>query len=59
MSKNYSIVVQKPGEAIKQEVPIPVLRDGYILVKVVAVALNPTDWQHIDFWTTTGCHVSL
>jgi NADPH:quinone reductase-like Zn-dependent oxidoreductase len=57
MSQNYAIVVQKPGEAAKQEVPIPKLRDDYILVKVVAVALNPTDWKHIDFLTSKGCHV--
>jgi NADPH:quinone reductase-like Zn-dependent oxidoreductase len=25
----------------------PKLRDDYILVKTVAVALNPTDWKHI------------
>jgi NADPH:quinone reductase-like Zn-dependent oxidoreductase len=58
MSTNYAIVVQKPGESAKQEVPIPKLRDDYILVKVVAVALNPTDWKHIDFLTSKGCHVS-
>ncbi len=28
--------------------PVPGLRDDYILVKTVAVAINPTDWQHID-----------
>jgi NADPH:quinone reductase-like Zn-dependent oxidoreductase len=27
-----------------QIVPIPTLRDDYILVKVETVALNPTDW---------------
>jgi hypothetical protein len=27
-----------------QDVPLPTLRDGYILVKVNAIALNPTDW---------------
>ncbi|QDS74066.1 hypothetical protein FKW77_009410 [Venturia effusa] len=27
--------------------PVPKLRPDYILVKVVAVALNPTDWKHI------------
>jgi NADPH:quinone reductase-like Zn-dependent oxidoreductase len=58
MSKNYAIVVQKPGEAAKDEVPVPKLRDDYILVKVAAVALNPTDWKHIDFLTSKGCHVS-
>ena len=27
-----------------QDVPLPKLRDDYVLVKVNAVALNPTDW---------------
>ncbi|EME42459.1 hypothetical protein DOTSEDRAFT_134111 [Dothistroma septosporum NZE10] len=31
-----------------QEVPVPALRDDYILCKVHCVALNPTDWKHID-----------
>lgn len=34
--------------------PIPKLRDEYILVKTVAVVLNPTDWKHIDFLATEG-----
>jgi NADPH:quinone reductase-like Zn-dependent oxidoreductase len=33
---------------------IPALRDDYILVKVVAIALNPTDWKHIDFLAPVG-----
>ncbi|KXX73826.1 Protein TOXD [Madurella mycetomatis] len=45
-----------------QEVPIPAVRYGYILVKVKAVALNPTDWKHIDIaappGTTVGCDFS-
>ncbi|KAF2187417.1 putative zinc-binding oxidoreductase ToxD [Zopfia rhizophila CBS 207.26] len=28
-------------------VPTPKLRDDYILVKTIAVGLNPTDWQHV------------
>lgn len=31
-------------QAEVQEVPIPQIRDDYLLVKVKAVALNPTDW---------------
>ena len=27
-----------------QEVPVPKLRDDYVLCKVNCVALNPTDW---------------
>ena len=34
--------------------PKPSLRNDYILVKTVAVALNPTDWKHIDLMPTAG-----
>ncbi|KAB8291214.1 hypothetical protein EYC80_009901 [Monilinia laxa] len=36
------------GKASLQPIPIPRLRDEYILVKTIAVALNPTDWQTVD-----------
>lgn len=58
MSKNHAVVVQKPGEAQVQETSIPKLRDDYILVKTKAVALNPTDWKHVDFLTSKGARVS-
>ncbi|KAJ4245018.1 hypothetical protein NW762_014225 [Fusarium torreyae] len=44
-----AIVYVEKGKATIQEVPRPKLRDDYILVKVHAVGLNPTDWKHIDF----------
>lgn len=28
---------------------IGIVRDDYILIKVEAVALNPTDWKHVTF----------
>lgn len=59
MSKNHAVVVTKPGEAAVEEVSVPKLRDDYILVKVKAVALNPTDWKHVDFLTSKGARVSL
>lgn len=34
--------------------PIPALRPDYILVKTVAVALNPTDWKHMDGLAAPG-----
>ncbi|KAF2481971.1 putative zinc-binding oxidoreductase ToxD [Neohortaea acidophila] len=38
-----------PGEKAElQDVPFPQLRPGYVLCKVKCVALNPTDWKHID-----------
>jgi NADPH:quinone reductase-like Zn-dependent oxidoreductase len=57
MSKNTAIVVQKAGEAKAVEASIPKLRDDYILVKTKAVALNPTDWKHVDWLTSNGARV--
>ena len=38
-----AIVIQGPGEAqLVSDCPVPKLRDGYVKVKTVAVALNPT-----------------
>ncbi|KJX96792.1 zinc-binding oxidoreductase ToxD like protein [Zymoseptoria brevis] len=42
-----------------KDVPLPKLRDGYVLCKVNAVALNPTDWKHIDFVGKEGSTVGV
>lgn len=47
-----AIKVVEPGKAEVQDVPLPRLRDDYILVKVKAVALNPTDWYLYPFPNT-------
>lgn len=39
-----AIKVVAPGKAELQSVPLPKLRDHYVLVKVACVAINPTDW---------------
>ncbi|KAH9221606.1 chaperonin 10-like protein [Leptodontidium sp. 2 PMI_412] len=57
MSKNIVIATQKPGEAAAVEASVPVLRDDYILVKVKAVALNPTDWKHVNWLTSEGARI--
>ncbi|KAI5460835.1 chaperonin 10-like protein [Mariannaea sp. PMI_226] len=45
-----AIVIQGPKDAqLVTDRPLPKLRDDYILVKTVAVALNPTDWKHIEY----------
>ncbi|KAG8427469.1 putative secondary metabolism biosynthetic enzyme [Metarhizium acridum] len=45
-----AVVIQGPGVAkVVTDRPIPKLRDGFILVKTVAVGLNPTDWKHVDY----------
>lgn len=46
--ENRGIVKIAKGKAVLASVPIPRLQDDYILVKTVAVALNPTDWQTVD-----------
>jgi len=43
-----AIKVVEPGKPEIQDVPLPKLRDDYILVKVKAVALNPYDILKVD-----------
>ncbi|KAL7937738.1 GroES-like protein [Trichoderma chlorosporum] len=43
-----SIIIEAPGKATIKDVPIPKLRDDYILVRTTALALNPADCAHID-----------
>lgn len=55
-----AIKIQELGKATVVDAPIPKLRPDRALVKTAAVALNPTDWKHIDFipnapGTTSGC----
>ncbi|TGO69992.1 hypothetical protein BELL_0747g00020 [Botrytis elliptica] len=47
-AENYGIVKTAVGEGRLQPIPIPRLRDDYVLVKTIAVAINPTDWQTVD-----------
>ena len=49
-----AIVVKKPRQAVKAEVPIPKLRDDYILVKVKTAALNPANWKYLEYLTDIG-----
>ncbi|KAK4057707.1 Zinc-binding oxidoreductase alcohol dehydrogenase [Microbotryomycetes sp. JL221] len=50
MSKGMrAIVSQAKGQASVQQIAIPTISSNDILVKVKAVALNPTDWKHRDF----------
>lgn len=43
------VITSSKKASVVSDRPIPTLRDDYILVKVVSVALNPTDWKHIEF----------
>lgn len=57
---NRGLVKKSTGSAVVSEVAIPKLRDGYMLVKTAAVALNPADWTDIDYeGAYEGCLVGL
>jgi NADPH:quinone reductase-like Zn-dependent oxidoreductase len=47
-SQNRGIIKIAQGKAVLKPIPVPKLRDDYILVKTAAVAINPTDWQTLD-----------
>ncbi|KAJ9156581.1 alcohol dehydrogenase [Pleurostoma richardsiae] len=54
---NHAIVIRGAGDAHIVEVSVPKLRDDYIIVKVKAVALNPTDFMHVDYFPSPGARV--
>lgn len=43
-----AIKITETHTAEIEEVPVPRLREDYVLVKVRAVALNPTDWYFFN-----------
>ncbi|CAK4001977.1 related to zinc-binding oxidoreductase [Lecanosticta acicola] len=49
-----AIKVTAGRTAAVQPVPIPKLRDGYLLCRVRCVALNPADWKYLDFIGVPG-----
>ncbi|OLN95887.1 Protein TOXD 4 [Colletotrichum chlorophyti] len=56
MAENQAVKTIEAGVAKVVDVPIPKLpRDDYILVKTTAVAINPTDWKHVDLADKAGC----
>ncbi|KAJ3026675.1 UNVERIFIED_CONTAM: hypothetical protein HDU68_005261 [Siphonaria sp. JEL0065] len=57
MSTTKAIVIKAAKEAHITSVPIPKLQDDYILVQTKAVALNPTDFKHIDYLASPGARV--
>jgi NADPH:quinone reductase-like Zn-dependent oxidoreductase len=50
-----AIKIVSVGKAEIQTVPLPKLLDHYVLVKVNAVAINPTDW----YWSQQYCKYAL
>ncbi|KAM3068063.1 hypothetical protein ACMFMG_011110 [Clarireedia jacksonii] len=60
MTTQKAIVVTSPKQAsVVSNRPIPTLRDDYILVKNVSVALNPTDWKHIAYLAPPGVVIGV
>ncbi|KAJ4387781.1 hypothetical protein N0V93_008383 [Gnomoniopsis smithogilvyi] len=53
-STSQAIVCTGAGQAEVQNLPTPQVRDGHILVKTKAVALNPTDWKSVDSGEPVG-----
>lgn len=48
MSTRRAVVLQGKGVAkVRDNIPLPKLRDEYIIVTTKAVALNPADWKII------------
>lgn len=49
-----AIVCAAVGRGEVRSLPVPRVRDGYILVKTKAVALNPTDWKSLAMEDSVG-----
>ncbi|TVY75999.1 Protein TOXD [Lachnellula suecica] len=45
--QNRGLIKVAKDDAIVANIPYPSLRDDYIIVRTVAVALNPADWQDL------------
>lgn len=58
-STNRAVICTGKGEAAVKEVPIPSVREGYVLVKVKALGLNPTDWKSIHSGGATGKKIGV
>ena len=53
--RHKAVVVTGTGKlAVQDDRPVPVLAPGEVLVKVVAVAINPVDAKMLDFSPTVG-----
>lgn len=58
MSTQRAVVHKSQGVAeVRTDVPLPQLKDDYILVKTKAIALNPTDWKSLQNRTSPGAIV--
>jgi hypothetical protein len=60
-SKHHALVVIAKGKVAVQEKNIPTFSDDEILVRVKAVALNPTDWKvgWFTFFSSTHAYTMI
>lgn len=56
-SQNQAIIIDSPGKASIHSCSEPPLRSDYLLIRTTALALNPTDWKHIDYLATPNARV--
>jgi NADPH:quinone reductase-like Zn-dependent oxidoreductase len=55
-----AVEYQEKGVCKVVDRPVPALRDDYILVKVRAIALNPTDCKHVEYaQAAPGCVIGV
>lgn len=53
-----AIAVRGGKATLVEDRSVPVLRDGFALIHVAVVALNPTDWKHLEYnLVEDGCLV--
>ncbi|KAG0675320.1 hypothetical protein C6P41_002271 [Kluyveromyces marxianus] len=58
-----AVLIEGNAPVVKTGVPVPELTEGTVLIKVEAVAGNPTDWKHIAYkigpeGSILGCDVA-
>lgn len=49
-----AIKVISPGDAKLTTVPIPKVLPDSVLIRVEAIALNPSDWKNLDWLAAPG-----
>ena len=54
MTTQHAIISKPSGAVFRTDVPLPKLRDDFILVKPAYVALNPTDWKSVKMERAPG-----
>ena len=47
-TNNYGLVREGMGKAVPKQLPLPKPRSDELLVRTVAIALNPTDWTTLE-----------